>query len=132
MFKPIRTMLILIGLLPHTFAQADSTISRDWSRDLRTTVSDTMLVPAFDSSSQLRSSYSRFDKLNFQDSSAVGRASKLRSLSLLTLAEFKKSRLFLGVNKRGLLGLHFNSAKQGDDRCLEVARMPYLRKTTSE
>ena len=57
----------------------------------------------------------------------MGRASRLRSLSLLTLAEFRKSRVFLGVDDRGVLGLHINAARKSDDRHLEVARMPWLR-----
>jgi hypothetical protein len=72
------------------------------------------------------------DKLEFQDSSTMGRVRNIRSLSLLTLAEFKTSRLYLGVNKRGLLGLHFNAAIRSGDRCLEVARMPYLDKRKTE
>lgn len=75
---------------------------------------------------------STLDNLEFQDSSTMGRALKMRSLSLLTLAESRKSRLYIGVNKRGLLGLHFNAAIRSDDRCLEVARMPYLEKRGSE
>ncbi|MGB5510198.1 MAG: hypothetical protein WBM87_00660 [Woeseiaceae bacterium] len=75
---------------------------------------------------------STLDKLEFHDSSAIARARNLRSLSLLTLAEFKTSRLYLGVNNRGLLGLHFNAATRSGDRCLEVVRMPYLEKRNSE
>ena len=66
--------------------------------------------------------------LNFQDESALARASRLQSLSLLTLAEFGTSRLFLGINGDGLLGLHFNVLpRNGDERYLEVVRMPYLK-----
>ena len=101
MVKATTLALILMGMLPHTVALADSTEST-------------------------------LDKLEFQDSSTMGRARTIRSLSLLTLAEFKKSRLYLGVNKRGLLGLHFNAAIRSGDRCLEVARMPYLDKRNTE
>jgi hypothetical protein len=132
MFKAIRMVLILIGLLPHAVVHADGTTSRDWSPALSTTLTDSVPLPAYESPPPTRSFTSSFDKLHFQDSSAVGRASKLRSLSLLTLAEFRKSRVFLGVNNRGVLGLHFNMARKGDDRCLEVARMPYLRNKTSD
>jgi hypothetical protein len=49
-------------------------------------------------------------------------------LSLLTLAEIGQTRLFLGVNDEGLLGLHFNALpRDGDERYLEVIRMPYLK-----
>lgn len=64
----------------------------------------------------------------FQDASAFGRVSRLRSLSLLTLAEIGQTRLFLGVNEEGLVGLHFNAIRHyGDEGYLEVVRMPYLK-----
>ena len=69
-------------------------------------------------------------EFNFQDDSALARVSKLRNLSLLTLAEIGQTRLFLGVNNDGLVGLHFNLfSRAGDARYLEVVRMPYLQKT---
>jgi hypothetical protein len=65
----------------------------------------------------------------FQDNSALGRVSKLRNLSLLTLAESRRTRLFLGVNDDGLVGLHFVALpKYGDERYLSLIRMPYLKK----
>lgn len=65
---------------------------------------------------------------DFQDSNALARVSKLRSLSFLTLAEIGQTRLFLGVNDDGLVGLHFKRfSRAGDARYLEVVRMPYLR-----
>ena len=68
--------------------------------------------------------------LNFHDDSALARVRKLRNLSLLTLAEVGQTRLFLGVNDDGLVGLHFNLfSRAGDERYLEVVRMPYLKKT---
>ena len=69
-------------------------------------------------------------EFNFQDDSALARVSKLRNLSLLTLAEIGQTRLFLGVNNDGLVGLHFKLfSRAGDARYLEVVRMPYLQKT---
>ena len=66
-------------------------------------------------------------EFDFRDGSALARVIKLRSLSLLTLAEFGPARLFLGVNDDGLVGLHFNDVLRNDDeRYLEMARMPYL------
>lgn len=65
---------------------------------------------------------------DFQDAGALSRFSKLRSLSMLTLAEFGQTRLFLGVNEEGLVGLHFDAfPHQGGERYLEVVRMPYLK-----
>ncbi len=61
----------------------------------------------------------------------MARVSKLRNLSLLTLAEVGQTRLFLGVNDDGLVGLHFNRFSRADDtRYLEAARMTYLKKST--
>ena len=65
---------------------------------------------------------------DFQDSGVIGRISKLRGLSLLTLAEVGRGRLFLGVNEKGLVGLHFRALPQsGNKRYLELVRMPYLK-----
>ncbi len=67
--------------------------------------------------------------IDFQDNSTLGRLGKLRNLSLLTLAETRQTRLFLGVNDDGLVGLHFVAfPRQGDVRFLSMARMPYLKK----
>ncbi len=64
---------------------------------------------------------------NFQDESALERISRLRAVSLLTIAEFGPTRLFFGINHDGLLGLHFNPLPRNDDeRDLEVIRLPYL------
>ena len=68
--------------------------------------------------------------INFRDGSALARISKLRNLSLLTLAEVGQTRLFLGVNDDGLVGLHFNLFSRTDNtRYLEAVRMPYLKKS---
>ena len=47
------------------------------------------------------------DDLDFQDNSPLGRISRIRRLSLLTLAETPDSRFFLGVDSNGIFGLHF-------------------------
>jgi hypothetical protein len=66
--------------------------------------------------------------IDFQDGSAMARVKKLRNLSLVTVAEIGRTRLFLGVNNDGLVGLHFNVfSRAGDERYLEVVRMPYLK-----
>lgn len=65
--------------------------------------------------------------VEFEQGSALMRIAKLRSLSLLTLGKFGKSRLFFGVNDDGFVGLHFNAvSRQADERYLEFMRMPYL------
>ena len=65
--------------------------------------------------------------VDFRDSGALARFSKLRSFSLLTFAEFGRTRLFLGVDDNGIVGLHLRPFHRvGDERYLEVVRMPYL------
>jgi hypothetical protein len=67
--------------------------------------------------------------IDFQNTSAMDRVSKVRNLSLVTLAEIRQTRLFLGVNEDGLVGLHFDAFPHyGHERYLEVVRMPYLKK----
>lgn len=66
--------------------------------------------------------------LDFRDPGALARVSKVRELSLLTLAEVGKTRLFFGVNNDGLFGIHLAARPPiGDERCVELARMPYLK-----
>lgn len=65
--------------------------------------------------------------VDFLDNSTLGRLKRIRSLSLLTLSDQGSSRLFLGVNEDGLLGLHFRaSSGVASETPLEVARMPYV------
>ena len=65
--------------------------------------------------------------VTFQDSGALARISKLRSFSFLTFAEIGRTRLFLGVDDNGIVGLHMRAFHRvGDERYLEVVRMPYL------
>lgn len=76
---------------------------------------------------------SPFADVAFQDSGTLARVSRLRNLSLLTFAEVGQSRLFLGVNDEGLVGLHFRVfRRQNDGRYLEVARMPYLKASETD
>lgn len=68
------------------------------------------------------------EPLKFRDPGALARVSKVRELSLLTLAEVGKARFFFGVNRAGLFGFHLGSLPNlGDERCVELARMPYLK-----
>ena len=61
----------------------------------------------------------------FEDNSMLGRLRRVRSLSILTLSEQRKSRLFLGVNKEGLLGLHFTASSDvQEEETVEFARLP--------
>lgn len=71
--------------------------------------------------------------VDFQESGALARVSKLRSFSLLTFAEIGRARLFLGVDDNGIVGLHMRAFHRiGDERYLEVVRMPYLKKNQPE
>lgn len=66
--------------------------------------------------------------LDFRDPGTLARVSKVRELSLLTLAEVGTARFFFGVNDSGLFGLHLGAMPRlGDERCVELARMPYLK-----
>ena len=71
--------------------------------------------------------------LDFRDPGALARVSKLREVSLLTLAELGTARVFFGVNDKGLFGFHLGARPSpGDERCVELARMPYLQSVTNE
>jgi len=60
----------------------------------------------------------------FREDSTLERISRLRNLSFVTLARTQRTRLFLGVNEDGLVGLHFNTlSRYGDDRVLELSRL---------
>ncbi len=63
--------------------------------------------------------------LDFEDnSSLLGRLKRVRSLSLLTISSHRKSRLFLGVNEDGLLGLHLTASQAvSNDRTVELASL---------
>ena len=73
------------------------------------------------------------NELHFEDSDLVSRLSKLRGLSMLTMAEVGPARLFFGVNDEGLVGLHFNTGlSDPDDVHVEVWRLPYLQKLSED
>ena len=48
----------------------------------------------------------------FADDSLLARLSELRSVSFLTLLDSEDTRLFVGVNDEGIVGLHFNAYRQ--------------------
>lgn len=69
-------------------------------------------------------------EFEFRDDNAFVRVARLRSVSLFTLAEYGKTRLYVGVNGDGVVGLHFSAnPRYRDERYLEFIRMPYLTKT---
>jgi len=64
--------------------------------------------------------------VDFEDGSLLGRVSHLRRVSLLTFAEIGEAQFFFGLNRDGLLGLHFNIDRKRRQERLELLRMPYL------
>ena len=64
--------------------------------------------------------------VDFEDGSLLGRVSHLRRVSLLTFAEIGEAQFFFGLNREGLLGLHFNIDRKRRQERLELLRMPYL------
>lgn len=139
MHQMSRILLLLLGLLhlPAAFATdapenesaaaaLDSLLSID-KHLLLSGIAQQDVLPTFGASNESNVEF------KFHDSSALGRIRNLRSFSLLTLAETEKSRLFLGINKRGLFGFHFGyTPRSSSTRVLELARMPYLKSTTPE
>ncbi len=47
------------------------------------------------------------DDIEFLDNSALARVRRLEDVTFLTISETPGTRLFLGVNRDGLIGLHF-------------------------
>ena len=142
MLKASWMALLIIGMLLSTAGFADDAKSSNPDGESLPVV--TLSVETLSAESEYASHWQLFDPVgamaysddwprpiadfDFQDSSALARLSKLRSLSLLTLAETRQTRLFLGINEEGLVGLHFSAFPHyGDDRFLEVVRMPYLK-----
>lgn len=73
-----------------------------------------------------------FGAMGLRDDSVLARLGEIRNLSLLTLSATRRTRIFLGVNADGLVGLHFVAfADDGDEQYLSLARLPYLKKKTA-
>ena len=71
-------------------------------------------------------------EVEFQDSNTLKQLSKLRNLSFVTLADKWNSQLFLGVNRDGLVGLHFTLIpRKNRDQMLELSRLSYLKDSES-
>jgi hypothetical protein len=66
-------------------------------------------------------------ELQLDEGTTLARLTRVRNLSLLTMAEFRQSRLFFGINSDGIVGFHvIGSSRDQNARFLEVARMPHL------
>lgn len=134
MHEMTRILLLIAALLCLPVALADDASNED----ARTAALDSLLASDgayYRPASLQRHAVPRLTEpldgaleFKFQDMSALGRMKKLRSVSLLTLTETDRSRLFLGMNRRGLFGLHFGyTTRRSSERLLELARMPYLK-----
>lgn len=124
-----------MGLLLSATAFADDTFSPIATPSLETLLTGSPYGPRWQLVHPVQTTalsvewQQRYENFDFQDNSALGRISGLSDLSFLTLAESRRSRLFLGVNNRGLVGLHFvGLADRRGKREVTVFRMPYLRK----
>ncbi|MGB5580204.1 MAG: hypothetical protein WBM54_00285 [Woeseia sp.] len=63
----------------------------------------------------------------------LSRVHKVRSVSLMTFAEIGQARLFFGVNRKGIVGLHFDVfARRKGAGNMEMLRMPYLKRAGSK
>jgi len=62
--------------------------------------------------------------IDVDDGSSIMRVTKIRSLSLLTLAGDEQSKWFLGINEDGIVGVHFRGfTRNGAKRHLDVAAL---------
>ena len=141
-----KAQFVLGMLLPSvTFADdelaknADSALLPQSSPSIETLLAEPVYAPRWQlvqpgTAAQQTETWLRpLDDVDFQDGSMLGRLSRLRNLSFLTLAEIGGSRLFLGVNEDGLAGLHFNAfSRSAGERFVEVVRMPYLKDDAPE
>lgn len=147
MVRAGRMTLLSIGLLLSSVGLADdarfsntgdslrpaSTVAADSALEELLYVSNWELLQPIAARANSNDGSRPISDLNFQDSSTLARASRIRGLSLLTLGQFGQSRLFLGVNDDGIAGIHFNAFPRfGDDTYLELVRMPYLTKDEAD
>ena len=139
-------LLVLVALLP-VASKADEEIQSESE-----TAAPDATTPTFDSlrtdskyaprwrllQRPLTTAYSEnwsnpMSDIHFLDSSTMARVTRMRKLSLLTLARAGQGRLFLGVSEKGVLGVHFSAiALRGNDDYVELARMPYLTPAEEE
>jgi hypothetical protein len=65
--------------------------------------------------------------VEFSNGGALQKLTSIRYLSFLTMAEFRHSHLFFGVNEDGIVGVHLTGSSKGQNqRFLELARLPNL------
>ncbi len=61
--------------------------------------------------------------IDLVDNSMLGRLQRERSLSFLTLSSQRRSRLFLGVNEDGFVGLHFKGTSAAPAKVRRLRRL---------
>lgn len=140
-------LLVVVGSLIPSLTFADGTrtpamasyepdlialTSRPYRWEFNNT-SQWLLVEPIDTGAYAYDTFHPIASLDFRDPGAFARVSKVRELSLLTLAEVGQARFFFGVNDNGLFGLHLGALPRlGDERCVELARMPYLKNSAGD
>lgn len=130
-----RLAVVVIGLAVFSLCQAEehATTLSDSER-ARRLIEDTTVAPTNFRYQSVLSTLSAaswqtgpLDGVEFSDGDTLSRLTKVRFLSLLTVAEFRQSRLFFGVNDSGIVGVHLTGSSKGQrERFLELARMPHL------
>lgn len=135
-----KTLLVLVALLPVT-GNADEDGQSDsgpatpaaGTHTLDALLTDSKYAPRWQllqppvATAYFENWSNPMSDIRFQDASTMARVTRMRKLSLLTLARTGQGRLFLGVNEKGVLGVHFSAlALRGNDDYVELARMPYL------
>ncbi len=93
--------LITCGLLLATAACADD------AAELSTVTTPATGTPTISTYSTPRRWSAWLDDVEFVDNSALARIQRLEEVTFLTLAESPGTRLYFGVNRDGLVGLHF-------------------------
>lgn len=137
--RGIALISVFLGLSSGAFADDTEALYQPASVPLDASLSPTAFLDTLEYKSLWRLSYPvdvislselqphPLNDIRFEDSDLLSRLSKLRGVSMLTMAEIGAARLFFGVNYEGLVGLHFNSgASDPDARHVEMLRMPYL------
>ena len=101
--------------------------SLDELLDYRYVLSNAAANPSPSEPATVFDTASMFGNIDFDMSSDIVRLSRIRSLSLLTLAEFDTGRLFFGINSDGYLGFHMGAATApGNPAHLELAQLPFF------
>lgn len=115
--RRIRGIVLLTGLLLTGIAAADDSAveltpaAKAFIADLER--SSTWELPPLAQTSYYSDEFLRpLPDIHFADNSLLARLSQLRRVSFYTFMQREDTRLFLGVNDEGLVGIHFNAYRQ--------------------